>query len=371
MRRFAFFPVTARRRPRALRILYALPWCAVLASACIYNDWHLNPEPPAPVGGEAGAEADGPTTGGAYRVPSGGRDTTGDAGAGGVDDRTGAGGAAGENQSGAAGNFGASDPGGRGPCDLQKDFGEPRPVPFSNSHDRSDGRLTGDEKTIYFHAYEAIWMATWSELNGRFENERVALDESEQDESMPSITDDGLELYYAVTVYYSDGKDFSIHVSRRGGIEEEFQPGELVQDLPEGTDEPFIAPNGNTLYFVVDGQVWSSTKTGGVFANAKPVITHPPDEDFADTFPTVSADEKTLIYGSLRDLDGKRGVWVHVATRQNVDDMFTGETAIPSLVKANTTNRPNWISRDGCRLYFRRPEGTLSTLWMASRPDLR
>lgn len=358
MKRVVFSPVTARpRRPKSWRLRSVLPWCAALASACIYDDWRLEPEPT--TGGEGGGEQ-----------TSGGGNT---ADAGGAGDDTETGGAAGENQSGAAGSPGTSGAGGSGGCDLEQDFGEPFPVPFSEPGDRTDGRLTADEKTIYFHAAKGILKATWSEQNGRFENETVVVNEPDVDEMSPSITDDGLELYYLVI-----GK--GIHVARRKDVEELFAPGELVQSLPKNDGAPFIAPNGNTLYFIIKAEttwdIWAMKKIDGVFADAKRVIIHPSEETANVMLPTVSADEKTILFGSWRPLvendpNSPYSWWVYRATRETEGEDFTGAARIPSLVKANTENQPHWISRDGCRLHFHRRKDDFNTLWMAARPPLR
>lgn len=373
MSRFAPFPVTARlRHPKASRIWSVLPWYAALASACVYSDWRLNPEPTAPpVDGSAGADSVVPTPGGAAGEQTSGGGKT--AGAGGVGDDAVAGGAAGENQAGAAGSPGASGAGGRGGCDLEQDFGEPLLVPFSQPRDRTDGRLTADEKTIYFHANEGISKATWSEKNDRFENETVVVDQQGPDEMAPSITDDGLELYYLVI-------GTGIHVARRKDVEEHFEPGELVQNLPKNDGAPFIAPDGNTLYFFIKSEdswaIWNMKKTDGVFAEPKRVVIYPSEEARHVILPTVSADGKTILFGSWRPLVendpySPYSWWVYRATRENEGEDFTGAVRIPSLVKANTENQPHWMSRDGCRLYFHRREYALNTLWMASRPALR
>jgi hypothetical protein len=373
MRRFKFSPVTAKlRQPKPSRIWSVLPWCAAFASACVYSDWRLNPEPTAPpVDGSAGADGVEPMPGGAAGEQTSGGGKT--AGAGGVGDDTETGGAAGESQAGAAGSAGASGAGGTGGCDLGQDFGEPFPVPFSEPGDRTDGRLTADEKTIYFHAKKGISKATWSEQNDRFEDETVVVNHPDLDEMSPSITDDGLELYYLVL---HEG----IHVARRKDVEEPFEPGELVQNLPKNDGAPFIAPNGNTLYFYIISEgswtIWSMKKTDGVFADAKPVIILPSEEARHVILPTVSADEKTILFGSWRPLVendpySDHSWWVYRATRENDGEDFSGATRIASLVKEKTENQPHWISRDGCRLYFHRREYDFNTLWMASRPALR
>lgn len=371
MKRFAFTPVTAKlRQPRPSRIWSALPWCAAFASACIYNDWDLKSEPsPTQAVGSAGAAAGGDSGivegGAAGEQTSGGETTADDAAIGG------AGGAAsgGNPSTGAAGDSGAAGAIGRGDCDLEQDFGEPFLVPFSEPGDRTDGRLTADEKTIYFHANEGIWKATWSEVNARFENETVVLDEPNSDEMTPSITDDGLELYYVVPGEDRTNPNIGIHISRRKRIEDRFLPGELVRNLPENNGAPFIASNGNTLYFIIDWQVWAVTKTDGVFGNAQRVLIHGTEEPDSVMLPTLSADEKTILVGSYHEVEGGQHSWSVIrATRQNLGGPFSGAAVIPSLVKANTENQPHWISRDGCRLYFHRHEDEHTTLWMASRP---
>jgi hypothetical protein len=373
MKRVAFSPVPAPlSHSKSSRIWFVVPWCAALVSACVYDDWRLEPEPAVtPGGGSAGAGGEPPRGGAAGEQTSGGGKA---AGAGGLGDDTETGGAAGANQSGAAGSPGTSGAGGRGGCDLEQDFGAPIPVPFSEPGDRTDGRLTADEQTIYFHAAKGIMKATWSEQNERFENETVVVNETDVDEMSPSITDDGRELYYLVI-------DKGIHVARREDVRQNFGPGELLQNVPKNDGAPFIAPSGNTLYFLIKAQatwdIWAMKKIDGVFADAKRVIIHPPEEATYVMLPTVSADEKTLLFGSWRALAADNEVgfseswWIYRATRENEDEAFTGAAPIPSLVRAKTENQPQWISRDGCRLYFHRRKDDFNALWMAARPPSR
>jgi hypothetical protein len=114
----------------------------------------------------------------------------------------------------------------------------------------------------------------------------------------------------------------------------------------------------------------AATKTDGVFSVTQPVTILGNEEPTFAMLPTVSADEKTIFVGSYDRVEGK-DVWLIIgATRENIDDPFSGAARIPSLVDASSENQPNWISRDGCRIYFHRDGTEGGALWMASRPDL-
>jgi hypothetical protein len=70
---------------------------------------------------------------------------------------------------------------------------------------------------------------------------------------------------------------------------------------------------------------------------------------------TLSKDELTLYFAN--DADNSQGD-VFIARRSSVTDSFTTSTPL-SPVNTSSHEVPDWISDDGCRLYFHRADRSL------------
>jgi hypothetical protein len=196
------------------------------------------------------------------------------------------------------------------------------------------------------------------------------------EELTPSITANGLELYYIVLTKNKTDETRpmrGIHVSERKSPSEKFVFGRRLKelpDLPEGSGYPFIAPNGNTLYFVMAWKIWTATKVDGVFTQLKELAELTKDESWTyDLFPTVSSDEKTLFFASMRPSDplGSSNPHIYWAHRDKLGDAFGDLVFSGNLNLKEITNQPLWVSPDGCRLYFSRGS---TLLMVAHRPYL-
>jgi hypothetical protein len=98
-----------------------------------------------------------------------------------------------------------------------------------------------------------------------------------------------------------------------------------------------------------------------------PVLISSIGTQWSAQFPVISPDELTLYFGSSSADPVARGssdIWM--ATRASVDAPFGTPMNIAEL---NTTDfeYPQWISLDGCRLYFTRSGSSGYLSYMAER----
>lgn len=176
----------------------------------------------------------------------------------------------------------------------------------------------------------------------------------------PSITEDGLELYY------DSGRTqaFAIFRATRETPDAawsegtEFAPLAHGQEISEGM--PYVLPKGDVFYFQSNRTGYPlhihrlARDTSGVWGSPEPVARFSLDYEFS---PVVSDDELTLYFASDRGGPQEKGdfdIWM--TTRPSKTAAFEK----PQLVSGvNTTQgeTPSWLSPDACRLYFTRRTG--------------
>jgi hypothetical protein len=147
-----------------------------------------------------------------------------------------------------------------------------------------------------------------------------------------------------------------IYVSTRENTEELFGSPSVVQieeGMPEEFD-PYVLPDGSALYFTSNdvglGYFWRAALDGTRAELPTEVL-----EDNA-RYAVVSADELTMYFAWTDPLTGVWGdIWL--ATRPSRDVLF-GAPINVSEVNTSDIEYPQWISPDGCRLYFTREPTT-------------
>ncbi len=369
---------------RSLRCRGRALLAVLLLGACSYTDWRL-PQSNAPVaaGNSGDAEIGGASATGGLARP----ELQGGAGAAGLDEDDGAGiaepGAGASGQAGArgvgAGGEPQADAGAAGAlpdpeCDSSAEFGAPTPVPFASFRDRVDGRLSSDETTLYFGSLGDIWVATRADRKAQFDDEQVLLHDPFLVHVTPSLTRDGLSLYYAV-LHASDDADAKLpaeglYVSRRTTVHDTFGTGSYLSEFPAGAGSSFITPAGRGLYFVMNDDLFQSTLGRLGFAQFLQLKTLDGGGAYSyETLPLVSDDERTIYFASLRngiDFD----IWR--ATRSDPTRDFLPPSRVDAL-NGPTNDYPNWMSPDGCRIYLHRYADTSwhgPQLMVASKPKL-
>jgi Tol biopolymer transport system component len=137
---------------------------------------------------------------------------------------------------------------------------------------------------------------------------------------------------------------------------------------------PLVRADGSELWFGsdrngTDYNLYRAPRVGSSFAN--PVELAELDSTSTETSPVISADGLTAYWGTDRpDGNAKGGYDIWVATRKAKNEPFSGIRNVAELNLAGE-DIPNWLSPDGCRLYFqsRRSAGPGGTdLYVAEHP---
>lgn len=276
---------------------------------------------------------------------------------------------------------GAADAGPR--CDKTKDFGTPTPVQGLPALDGLDGRLSPDERTIYFTALHdagtgnaQIYWATRPNEDAPFESPALVpgVNSSFLDQS-PSISDDGRLLVFTSTRTGSQGTD--IWYATRGPSETTFGNPALMANVndPASDGDSYTTPTA--IYFAttrsgINIRIYSATfsSNGASYSVGQPAPVQglSSGQPTDDVSPVASRDGLTLYFASAR---GTTGMDIWKATRGSTSGSFGSLAEVTSLNSAND-ELPTWLSPDECRLYFasNRPGGPFPgmNLWVAKRP---
>jgi len=253
------------------------------------------------------------------------------------------------------------------PCDLDAPFQDLHKVPGINSAAEDFGpTLSADERTIYFVRYSPadptglssldLYVATRPSRDEPF-GAAVPLDalNTIYEDSDPSLSPDELSLYFASN---RDGAP-DIFVARRAHRDDAFGPAESVGSVVNSADGIEIEPYAvdDALYFMRDNHLF---RTEGS-QSARPVSGLSADQFWSIT---PSRDELTMFLGSPRN--GISDIWV--ARRTGRDQAFEAPQYVGEL-STNDGEFPDWISPDGCRLYFGVSTGDhTADIWVATRP---
>lgn len=248
-------------------------------------------------------------------------------------------------------------------CDPTKPFGTPREVMgLATPQHEGSARLSPDQLTVVYHAERGdasgendLFTATRTDPNGAFSGEtRLSMLATANSENHPSMSPDGLTLLFARYV----ANEWSLHRSTRATTSALFETA-----MPVGSPinvagselQPYLL--ADALYFtssVPDAGVLRTlnraSRNGASFD--APVAMPELASSSSDFNPTVTPDERTIYFSSNRPAAGAKGQYdIYFATRASKDVPFS---AIKPVEELNTTANeyPDWISPDGCRLYF-------------------
>jgi hypothetical protein len=109
--------------------------------------------------------------------------------------------------------------------------------------------------------------------------------------------------------------------------------------------------------------LYRSAKVNGAFSTPRPVPGVNLDTPATENNPVVTPDELTLFFGSTRTGDSE----IYEARRASVADGFGAPMELTGL-NTSGLGAPNWISPDGCNLYFTGVELNIGyQLYVASR----
>ncbi|MFB0555393.1 MAG: M56 family metallopeptidase [Phycisphaerae bacterium] len=180
-------------------------------------------------------------------------------------------------------------------------------------------------------------------------------------DGMPSISADGLLLFFNSDRPAGHG-DCDLWVTTRETTENDWgSPVNLGSTINSSQFEacPSISADGLMLFFASDrpggsGRVdlWATTRSNvsdpwGPPVNLGPTI----NSLYADNPPTISDDGLSLFFGS--DRPGGSGSWdIWVTTRETKNDDWSAPVNLGPTVNSSAMDYPSSISADGSTLYF-------------------
>jgi hypothetical protein len=201
-------------------------------------------------------------------------------------------------------------------------------------------------------------------------------------EVCPSISPNGLELYFHSLDLPGGYGNGDLWVSRRAMIEDPWETpinlGPIVNS-PSYEYNPVISPDGLSLYFMSSrpggfglGDIWVSTRPVSNDPWREPVnlgsmINSPASETRA----TLSADGLELYFCASGRTGGHGDSDLWVATRATGDDVWSTPIALPTPLNTPQYDGQPAISVDGLLLIFRsKREGGIGAndMWMSTRP---
>lgn len=195
----------------------------------------------------------------------------------------------------------------------------------------------------------------------------------------PSISQDGLELYFVSDRPGAGSLD--IWVAERGSLTASFGPPHALPEVevgsintPDVESGPEVVVGGTLLFFDrrstaspscgTPRQILVSERVGDAWG--EPQVVMELLEDAYDGQPSLTEDGLEIFIESCRD--GTDDIW-H-ATRSSLDAPFGPLEAVDEINTGDVEHSPG-ISPDGLTLYFcRTPSNTSDThVWMACRPN--
>jgi hypothetical protein len=266
----------------------------------------------------------------------------------------------------------ASDADAGSPCDLEGPFSSPLPVEGVNSAaNEGKPRISLDELTIHFtrngpDGAQKIYAAVRPTRNAPFGTPQpIALTTSSGDVLAPTFTADFLTVAFAQPV---DGGSH-LFIARRDSVLQSFSNATELAELnsPSYDGDPFISPDGLTLYFSSDragpARIYRATRSARADPFATPTVIDLADAEPAG--PAVTTDDTMLFFRALRGPNPDLFV-----VRRITPSAFGAPKPLPEL------NGPDYdeigsLSADGCRIYIRstRDGGAGDNdIWMAERP---
>jgi hypothetical protein len=264
-------------------------------------------------------------------------------------------------------------------CDPAQPFGAPRLVLGINT-DQDDGtaRLDRTETEITFARRTGgvwdLWRAVRAADDGPFEPPALITSvNSVSSDVWPTVSPDGLSLLFDAD--RTTPGTFHIWRSARASTTVPFGPPQPRPELMDSDLHPLLA-NATALYFastVRAGLGGSELFRSPIDANgvigAPVALVGGVNTAMDEEAPAITEDERVIYFrrsdATLSD--------IYTASRSTPTDGFGTSSPVPGLDAPGIGETPNWVSPDGCRLYFHSnadsgggPAGL--NVWMVSRP---
>jgi len=138
-----------------------------------------------------------------------------------------------------------------------------------------------------------------------------------------------------------------------------------------------LSKDGLKMYFTTQDfqgekqlYVMKRGKAGETFGKPEPVKGAMNSAGYNVIMPTVSADEKTMVF--VNSVDGtQKGNDLYISTRETGEDgTFTGIRPLDEINEKEVSDSYPWLSNDGLRIYFTKQKGSEITFHQAARKSL-
>jgi hypothetical protein len=252
------------------------------------------------------------------------------------------------------------------------------PGPVNSTSFENSPSLTDDELTIVFQRtvdnnVSNLMMATRATTNDAFGDPAVLPLTTSNLSFMPSITRDGLTLFWSEVADTNRGMDVFIATRPTVGTAQFTNP--ISTGIASNVEEqdPIVTGDGNEMFFASDlanpggdkRQLFRANRDNlGEFKNPQAVTEL--NSDGTEQGVAVSRDGLTIFFGSTRTGGaGKLDVWT--AHRSSRSEKF-GAATVLTAVNSPLIDWPTFISADGCRLYLGSERGGAGDLYVATKP---
>ncbi len=266
-------------------------------------------------------------------------------------------------------------------CDHDAGFGSVHPLGVDNGYSVQGGFISPDGCELYFSRWAQvgssdyhpsngrIFRATWDDTAKDFINPQLVgvsdpdLDASSSNDYGPTLSPDGLHLYFASYRNSTEGK----YTSVRSTTNDSFLTASVDLDATGSADD--------SAYVVTRAGYWPETFSlfrtpltdagFGLPANVDPdggLGINIPGK--AVIFPAVTPDELHLYFAGFRDTNMfELAIWSSTWTSGN----WATPTKLPAPINQNKDNSytlPAYITPDDCTLYFSsQTSGFMETYW--------
>ena len=230
----------------------------------------------------------------------------------------------------------------------------------------NDVFVTADERTLYFARSGDIYVATRLAPTDDFAVYAFdSLLSSPQLDSKLSLTADGLTVY--LNTNRPDGADTDVLRGTRAAVGTAFTFSTTflgAVDTGGNQWDPEISADELRLYLAPDDtgtqHIAVAERTSASADFGAPAIIPELASDTTDNDPTVSADERVIVFASNR---GERGLWY--ATRADRTQLFSAPQELVTVNSSKSDDGPH-LTADACHLYFSSARNGSDDLYVAA-----
>jgi len=252
------------------------------------------------------------------------------------------------------------DPGPR--CDPMGAFGPPELIAsLSTDLDDVTIRLSPDELDAVFARRTGglfdLWTARRPSIDEPFEAATLMTSvNSVNNELWPTLSPDGLTLFFDADRTMPG--TFRMWSSRRVATTDPFGPPSPRAELMPGELHSAL-PTDRALYFasgarpgVGGADIWrADINESGVIAVPVELVGGV-NTAGDEVTPAVTADERQLFFRRTTGMGTAVEEDIYLASRSTAQDGWGPAAPVPTVAVAGVSETPNWVSPDGCHLYF-------------------